>query len=110
MANYLSNMVICNKSFYEKYFFDSNPFGDKIVDKYIKKYPYITFNKLYNVNSLNEYENMYGTYIYYGLGYTIKYIEKNLVEIKFKTQWNYPIYAIKKAIELNHDIVWYVQD
>ena len=34
MANYLSNMVICNKSFYEKYFFDSNPFWIKDLQKY----------------------------------------------------------------------------
>lgn len=107
MANYVSNMVICNKAFYEKYFLDTNPFGDEIVSEYIKEHPYITFNKLYGVNSLNEYEEKYGTNIDYGYGYTIECIEDNLAEIKFKTRWAYPIYAIKKAIELEHDIIWY---
>ena len=108
MANYVSNMVVCSKAFYEKYFFDTNPFGDENVSEYIKKHPYITFNKLYGVNSLNEYEDKYWVYIYYGYGHTIKDIGNNLVEIKFQTRWDYPIYAIKKAIELEHDIVWYV--
>ena len=82
MANYVSNMVVCSKAFYEKYFFDTNPFGDENVSEYIKKHPYITFNKLYGVNSLNEYEDKYGVYIYYGYGHTIKDIGNNLVEIK----------------------------
>ena len=63
MANYVSNMVVCSKAFYEKYFFDTNPFGDGNVSEYIKTHPYITFNKLYGVNSLNEYENKYGVYM-----------------------------------------------
>lgn len=28
MANYVANMVICSKEFYEKYFLDTNPFGE----------------------------------------------------------------------------------
>lgn len=110
MANYVANMVICKEAFYKKFFFDTNPFGDEKIDEYIKKHPYITFNKLYGVNSLNEYKEKYGVYIDYGYGYTIKYIEDNLVEIKFQTRWDYPIYAIKKAIELDHNIVWYVSE
>lgn len=105
MANYVANMVICSKVFYEKYFLDTNPFGDENVSEYIKEHPYITFNKLYNVNSLNEYGDKYGVYIDYGYGHTIKELGKDLVEIKFQTRWDYPIYAIKKAIELDHDIV-----
>lgn len=108
MANYVANMVICSKVFYEKYFLDTNPFGDENVSEYIKQHPYITFNKLYGVNSLNEYEDKYGVYIDYGYGHTIKDIGDNLVEIKFQTRWDYPIYAIKKAIELDHNVVWYV--
>ena len=41
MANYVSNMVVCSKAFYEKYFFDTNPFGDENVSEYIKKHPYV---------------------------------------------------------------------
>lgn len=52
MANYVANMIICRKEFYEKYFFDTNSFGDEIVSEYIKEHPYITFNKLYGVSSL----------------------------------------------------------
>ena len=39
MANYVSNMVVCSKAFYEKYFFDTNPFGDGNVSEYIKTHP-----------------------------------------------------------------------
>lgn len=108
MANYVANMVICSKVSYEKYFLDTNPFGDENVSGYIKQHPYITFNKLYGVNKLNEYGDKYGVYIDYGYGHTIKDIGDNLVVIKFQTRWDYPIYAIKKAIELDHNVVWYV--
>ncbi len=107
MANFVSNRVICKRSFYEKYFYDTNPFGMEKSNEYVKEKSYITFNKLYKVKSLNEYMEKYGEYIYYGYGYNVKQLDNDLVEIKFQTKWSYPICAIVKAIELNHSIIWY---
>ena len=107
MANFVSNRVICKRSFYEKYFYDTNPFGMEKSNEYVKEKSYITFNKLYKVKSLDEYMEKYGEYIYYGYGYNVKQLDNDLVEIKFQTKWFYPICAIVKAIELNHSIIWY---
>ena len=107
MSNYVANKIICKKKFYEKFFLDLNAFGDVELDDYIKTTPYITFNKLYNVKSINEYRDKYGTYIYYGFGHSVKELNNDLVEIKFQTSKYYPICAIKKAIELDNSIVWY---
>lgn len=70
-------------------------------------HPYISFNKLVGVNSLNEYDDLYGEHIYYGWGFTWEEREDGLVEIKFLTRWEYPICAITKAIEIAHDTEWY---
>ena len=107
MSNYVANKIICKKEFYKKYLLDLNPFGDEIPDGYVKTHPYITFNKLYNVESLNEYGEKYGTYVYYGFGHSVRELDKDNVEILFQTRWLYPIYAIVKAIELDHNIVRY---
>ena len=107
MSNYVYNRVTCSKNFFKKYFYDTNPFGDKEIDNYVKEHPYITFNKLFGLNSLNEYMEKYGTYIYYGYGHIYKDIGNDVIEVKFKTRWYYPIYAIIKSIELEHDIIWY---
>lgn len=106
MANYVANKVICTKSFFYKYLLDPCSLGEDDYE-YCKKHKYISFNKLVNVNDINEYYQKYGTYIDYGYFYTLKEIENNLVEVKFKTRWYYPISAILKAIELEHDIIWY---
>lgn len=106
MANYVSNKVICSKSFFDKYFLDPYSLGEESYE-YCKENKYISFNKLFNVKDVNEYHEKYGEYIYYGSFYKIKKISDELVEIKFKTKHYYPISAIKKAIEIGHNIVWY---
>lgn len=104
MANYVINKVICTEEILNNYFLDYYPFGkDTKVEK-----PYITFNKLFNVNDINEYRERYGTYIYYGFSFSYKKNKDGLFEIKFFTRWYYPIYAIVKSIELFKDsILWY---
>lgn len=106
MANYVSNRVICTKKFFDNYFIDPYSLGEESYE-YCKKHKYISFNKLFDVKNLDEYYEKYGEYIYYGFFYEMKEISNELVEVKFKTRHNYPILAIKKAIELEHDIIWY---
>ncbi len=103
MANYVYNRVVCRKEILEKYFVDSDPFGDgNLIDP-----PYITFNKLFDVKSINEYSEKIGAYIYYGYGFLYREMENGRYEIKFCTWWEYPIQAITRVIELAHDTVWY---
>ncbi|MDD2208512.1 MAG: hypothetical protein PHU45_04075 [Bacilli bacterium] len=104
MANYVSNKIICTKEILDNYFTDYYPFSpEEKLDK-----PYITFNKLFGVKSLNEYSEKYGTYIYYGWGFSYKPLNNGLYEIMFATRWYYPICAIIKAIELfKENIEWY---
>lgn len=104
MSNFVSNKIICSKEFLENYFIDFYPFGK---NEHKLKKPYITFNKLFGVQSLNEYNKKYGQCVYYGYSFNYKDIGDNLVEIKFQTRCLYPICAIKKAIELDHNIIWY---
>lgn len=106
MANYVSNKVLCSKSFFDKYFLDPYSLGEENHD-YCKEHKYISFNKLFNVKNVNEYYEKYGEYIYYGYFYEVKEISDELVEVKFKTEHYYPISAIKKAIEIDHKITWY---
>lgn len=106
MANYVWNKVICKKSFFDKYFLDPYTTGEENNENCIN-HKYISFNKLFGVKDLNEYSKKYGAYIYYGTFYTLEELDNNLVEIKFETRWYYPICAIVKAIEIDHDIVWY---
>jgi len=106
MANYVSNKVICTKKFFDKYFIDPYSLGKKSYE-YCKEHKYISFNNLFGVKNVNEYYDKYGEYIYYGCFYNVKEISDELVEINFKTKHYYPISAIKKAIELEHDIIWY---
>lgn len=110
MANYVSNKVICKKEFFERYLLDPNALG-KGSFKYCKEHKYIFFNKLFNdVNNVSEYYDKYGEYVDYGHFYTMKELRNDYVEIKFKTRWNYPICAIKKSIEIAHNIVWYATE
>ena len=100
MANYVHNKIICTKEVLNKYFIDYYPFNDE--DKLNK--PYITFNNIFNVKSINEYSPN----IYYGYGFTYDKIEDDKYEIKFFTRWLYPIEAILKVISLcKNDITWY---
>lgn len=106
MANYVSNKIICKKMFYEEYFLDERPFGDEFpVDK-----PRLSFNKLFGVKDTSEYYDKYGAYVCYSFGYNVKEIDNGLVEIKFRTKGVYPICGIIRAIELDHDIVWYATE
>ena len=100
IANYVHNKIICTKEVLNKYFIDYYPFNDE--DKLNK--PYITFNNIFNVKSINEYSPN----IYYGYGFTYDKIEDDKYEIKFFTRWLYPIEAILKVISLcKNDITWY---
>lgn len=105
MANYVSNKVLCSKSFFDKYFLDSYSLGEESYE-YCHKNKYISFNKLFGVKDVNEYYEKYGEYIYYGFIYEIKEISDEFVEVKFKTKRYYPIKAIIKAIEIDHNVVW----
>ena len=103
MSNYVWHKVICRKEILDQYFIDQDPFGDgtKLQE------PYITFNKLFGVHSLNEYSEKYGVHIYYGFGVSWEIQPSGLCTIKFCTRWEYPIKAIVQAITLENDIVWF---
>lgn len=103
MANYVSNKVICSKDVLYKYFIDFNPFNDEVP----LNEPYITFNKLFGVKSLNEYSEKYGVIIYYGFSFSYKERPDGLYEVKFCTRWKYPILAIIRLLELSHEVQWY---
>lgn len=106
MANYVSNRVICTKAFFDQYFLDPYSLG-KDSYEYCKNHKYISFNKLFGVKDVGEYYDKYGEYVYYGHSYITKEINEDYIEVKFHTKHYYPICAIKKAIEINHDIKWY---
>ncbi len=103
MSNYVWNKVVCSKDTCEKYFLDYDPFGDG----QLREVPYITFNKLFGVKSLDAYDKSIGRTISYSWGTSYKETENSLYEIKFAIRWDYPIQAIKKAIELDNSLVWY---
>ena len=102
MANFVWNKVICDKEFLDEYFVDYYPLGQgrKLEE------PYISFNKLFGVKSLDEYEEI-GEHIYYGFDFDYTEISAGKIEVKFCTKTMYPIEAIKKAIEISHQIEWY---
>ena len=106
MSNYVSNKVICKKSFFDKYLLDSYSLGEDSYE-YCKEHKYISFNKLFGVKSVSKYREKYGQYPVYGYFYCIEKIDKDYIELKFQTRWYYPICAIKKAIEIDHSIIWY---
>ena len=103
MSNYVSHRVVCREEVLYQYFIDKDPFGDgRTVEP-----PYISFNKLMNVKSLNEYSEKYGVYISYGCGFTWSLLGNGFCEIKFCTRWEYPIRAIIRTLELSHDSFWF---
>lgn len=69
MANYVYNRLICSQDTFYRYFWDERSFGE-IQDK-----PYITFNQLVGVESLSEYNEIYGSHIYYGYSFIHRRIE-----------------------------------
>lgn len=103
MSNYVWNKVICDKETLEKYFIDNNPFGDEIIEK-----PYITFNKIFGMGSLQDYREKVGKTIDYGYGFSYYPIDSDNYAILFCTRWNYPIQAIKKLLQLSNKTEWYL--
>lgn len=103
MSNYVWNYVICCKEAAEKYFIDDTSFGeDDLPQK-----PYITFNKLFGIKTLDNYEKKIGITISYGWGFSYNKLKNGMYELKFTTRREYPIKPILKTIELFHDINWY---
>lgn len=101
MANYVYNRVICSEQLFYRYFWDQTPFGE------IRDDPYITFNQLVGVNSITEYNNKYGVSIYYGYGVIHRRLENGQIELLFATRWYHPIEAIKKAVTIDPNLIWY---
>ena len=103
MSYYVYNRVFCSNDFKNNYLIDPNPFGDS----HPVGEEYITFNRICGADSLNDYHERFGEYIYYGFCYSIREQDDGLNEVKFATSYCYPAAAIKKAIELDHSVVWY---
>lgn len=104
MANYVLNKVVCTERILNDYFIDYYPIEK---DKRLNE-PYISFNKILGVKSINKYHEKYGESIYYGFGFSYEKNNEGLIEIKFLTRWLYPIYAIVKAVELfKEELIWY---
>lgn len=103
MANFVFQQVICSREFLEKFFIDYYPIHkDGCMER-----PYISFNKIVGVTSLNEYKEKYGEYIYYGYGFSYMDLADGRVAMKFATTWNYPIAAIHRSLTLDQSIEWY---
>ena len=104
MANYVVNKIICTEEILNKYFIDYCPIDE---NEKLEK-PYISFNKLFGVKTLNEYAEKYGEYIYYGYGFSYEKNKEGMIEIKFLTRYLYPICAIVKAVEMfKENLIWY---
>lgn len=104
MANYVVNKIVCTEEILNEYLIDYYPIDQ---NKKLEE-PYISFNKLLGVKSLNEYAQKYGEYIYYGWSFSYEKNEEGLIEINFLTKRLYPIYAIVKSIEMFKDkLIWY---
>lgn len=105
MSNYVYNKIICTKEVLEKYLLDYYP----ISKEERVKSAYITFNKLFNVNGLNEYSyKEYGADPEPSHEFIYKEISENCYEVKFCTKWYYPIKAIIRLLETCKDAVeWY---
>ena len=100
MSNYVNNMIICRKEIFYKYFLDNVAFGKDSSTLNI------SFNKLFNVKTVEDYYNKIGTTISYGWVFSYVSCEDKCV-IKFLTRSFYPIEAIIQAIKLSHDLEWY---
>ena len=83
MANYVSNKVVCSKDFLDTYLFDFFPCGpDNPMSE-----PYISFNKLFGLRSLSEYQEKIGVHIYYGFDFSWAKRDDGRYEVKFCTRW-----------------------
>ena len=67
----------------------------------------MSFNKLFGVDSLDEYQGKIGTIISYSHGFSVVCRSDDKCVVKFQTRTYYPIKAIIKAIELSHEVEWY---
>ena len=104
MANYVLNKVVCTERILNDYFIDYYLIEN---DERLNE-PYISFNKILGVTSINKYHEKYGESIYYGFGFSYEKNNEGLIEIKFLTRWLYPICAIVKAVEMFKDeLIWY---
>ncbi len=103
MSNYVWHKVVCRKDVLDQYFIDSNPFGEGTA----LELPYISFNKLFGVKSLNEYSERYGVHIAYGHSFSWEAHPNGMYEVKFCTRWEYPIHAILRTLEVAHDTLWF---
>lgn len=106
MANYVWHKVVCRKEVLEQYFIDSNPFGDVVQIEP----PYISFNRLFGVKSINEYVEKYRIGIYYGYGFSWEEQLNGMCEVKFCTRWEYPIRAIIRLLEVADDALWFASE
>ena len=104
MANYVYNMIICPVDAFYRYFFDTDPFGNG------EQTLFMSFNKLFDVKNIREYMDKIGTPISYGYGGCLTWQSPNQCVLKFQTRSYYPIEAIIKSIELNHDIEWFATE
>lgn len=79
MANYVANKIICTEEILNEYFIDYYPLdeNEKLEE------PYISFNKLFGVKSLNEYIEKYEVCIYYNIIVKWEKYLKNIIK-KFK--------------------------
>lgn len=103
MSNYVWNKILCDKATLDSYLIDYDPFGDGNL----LVAPYITFNRMFGVESLDKYLKDIGTNISYGEGFSYKRQDDNKYEVMFCTKWKYPIEAIKKLLMLSHNVEWY---
>lgn len=73
MSNYVVNKIVCTEKILNEYFIDYYPIDEnEKLDE-----PYISFNKLFGVKSLNKYDEKYGESIYYGWGFLTKKTRKD---------------------------------
>ncbi|HEM5984408.1 TPA: hypothetical protein U2B44_000817 [Streptococcus suis] len=102
MVNYVYQQVVCSQEFFETYFLDYYPIDENRIEP-----PYISFNKLVNVKDIGVYRERFGEYIYYGYSFTYKKRSDGLMVLTFATKRDYPIAAIRAAIQLDHSLEWY---
>ena len=120
MANYVYNRVLCTQEFLTKYFIDENPFDDskapilEAKNRAVALEPacyYISFNKLLNCKTTDEYQDKYGTIIDYDSGFGYRLIDNDMCEVLFDTRWYYPINAIIKACEFGKEnLTWFAME
>ena len=103
MSYSVYNKVICSENFLKNYLIDPYPLGkdEKVSSEYL------SFNRICGAKDIDEYSDKYGAYMYYGRGHSYKRLEDGNFEVLFATYDWYPICAIVKAIEIDHNVIWY---